>query len=736
MSNKKKIIYGQWHASVCYKPLHIIKHSFLTALPLLCCFSIASLFGQIRNNVNAQEWLLDTDAMTYKLAVVDNKLYSQYYGKKLNDSLIIPWVERQEVAVRGGEVDKTPAIEVIFEDGTRDLDLIFSKAEIREDDGVQVLRIDLKDTYYPLLVSSYYKVLPEYDIIERWTELKNIGKKDIRIEKALSASLWLPENDYELTHFSGIWGTEFQPNTTLLTQGKKIVGSRNFKSYGSPLFLVNKQGKATEFDGEVWYGQIHYSGNWSLIFDKQPRGEQQILGGINFWDTEWTLRPDTTFKTPVFSFGYTDRGKGAVSRNYGAYVRDRILPKSHRHKIRPILYNSWYATEFDVNEKQQLALATVAKKIGVETFVIDDGWFKGRVNDKAGLGDWTVDRNKFPNGLNPLIKKINAMGMDFGIWVEPEMVNPDSDLYREHPDWVMHFENRTRTTGRNQLMLNLAREDVYEYLYEALHNLLNDHNITYLKWDMNKTLTEPGWPEADLSVQHEVRILYIENLYRLIDSLRRDFPELWIETCSSGGGRADLEIFKRTDVAWASDNIDPADRVMIQYAYLNAFPANTMVSWTGHQERHGITYDLDFHFDVSMSGVLGVGNDITKWTPAEIDLASKKITLYKAIRNTVQQGDLYRLASPFESNTSVLQYVGKDRSETVLFYYELEERLKGSTSFPHKNQIVRLKGLKKDAVYTLEDTGKKYSGSDLMEQGIAFPLNKGYSSAILRFKEK
>lgn len=710
--------------------------SSLSIFLLLSCASVQFLSGQIRSNDTEQEWFLNTDAMTYKLAIVDNKLYSQYYGKKIKDSLIVPWVERQEVAVRGGEVDKTPALEVIFKDGTRDLDLIFSKAEIREDDGVQVLRIDLKDTHYPITVSSYYKLLPKYDIIERWIELNNTGTDNIRIEKALSASLWLPENNYELTHFSGTWGNEFQPNTTLLTQGRKIVENRNFKSYGSSLFLVNGPNGATEDRGEVWYGQVHYSGNWSLEFDKQARGELQIVGGINFWDTEWTLKPDTTFKTPVFSFGYSNEGVGKVSRNYGAYTRDRILPERHRHEVRPVIYNSWYATEFDVNEKQQLALAEVAKKIGVETFVIDDGWFKGRVNDKSGLGDWTVDKNKFPNGLNPLIKKVNDMGMDFGIWVEPEMVNPDSDLYRAHPDWVLHFDNRKRTLGRNQLMLNLAREDVYEYLYKSLHDLLKNHDVTYLKWDMNKNLTEPGWPGEDLSVQHEVRIRYIANLYRLIDALRKEFPDLWIETCSSGGGRVDLEIFKRTDVAWASDNIDPADRVMIQYAYLNAFPANTMVSWTGHQERHGITYDLGFHFDVSMSGVLGIGNDITKWDQEEVALATDKIKRYKAIRNTVQNGDLYRLVSPFESNISALQYVAKNRSETVLFCYQLEERLKGSSSFPHKNQILKLKGLKKDAVYTLEDTGKKYSGSDLMEQGIAFPLTKAYTSAILRFKEK
>ena len=710
------------------------KSSIATTILSIVSLHLTPLFGQIQS-IDKQEWLLHTNSMTYQLGVVDQELYALYYGKRLKDSLVVPWIEKPEVAVRGGVVDKTPALAVIFKDGTRDLELTFSGAERLQSEGAEVLRIDQKDKHYPLMVSSFYKVLPEYDIVERWIELTNTGQEDIRLEKALSASLWLPAHPYELTHFSGIWGTEFQPNTTLLTQGRKIVESRNFKSYGTPLFLVNKPGQASEFEGEVWYGQIHYSGNWSLEFDKQPRGELQILGGINFWDTEWTLKPGTTFRTPIFSFGYTDQGRGQVSGNYGAYVREKVLPESSRNKTRPVLYNSWYATEFDVNEQQQLALASVAQQIGVEMFVIDDGWFKGRTSDRAGLGDWTVDRTKFPNGLSPLIQKINEMGMDFGIWVEPEMVNPDSDLYREHPDWVFHFENRTRTTGRNQLMLNLARQDVYDYLHKALYDLLKDHNIKYLKWDMNKELTEPGWPEAAPSVQREVRIRYVENLYRLIDTIRQEFPDLWIETCSSGGGRVDLGIFERTDVAWASDNIDPADRVMIQHAYLNAFPANTMISWTGRQERHGLTYPLGFHFDVSMSGVLGVGNDLTQWDQEEISLARDKISLYKEIREVVHQGNLYRLSSPFSTNTSVLEYVAQDSTEAVVFCYQLAERLPGSSAFPHQHQTIKLRGLKEDTVYHWVGTDRKFLGSDLMEQGIAFPLDKAYTSTVVRLKE-
>ncbi len=378
-------------------------------------------------------------------------------------------------------------------------------------------------------------------------------------------------------------------------------------------------------------------------------------------------------------------------------------------------------------------MAKVAKEIGIEMFVIDDGWFKGRINDRAGLGDWTVDKNKFPNGLSSMIKQINNMGLDFGIWIEPEMVNKNSDLYRKHPDWVLHFENRPRTEGRNQLMLNLARQDVFDYLYNSFYDLLKNHNIKFVKWDMNKSLTEPGWPEADTSMQREVRIRYIDNLYKLIDKLTAEFPDIWFETCSSGGGRVDLEIFKRADFAWASDNIDPADRIFIQYGYLNAFPANTMISWTGYYDNRGVKPELEFRFDVAMSGVLGIGNDITKWTKEEKEIAKRKVAEYKSIRETVHNGNLYRLSSPFTSNRCILQYNDKetDANRSVIIFYQLENQLKGSSAYPHQNKFVRLKGLNPESLYQINGENAYITGADLMNIGIAYPLSKSYTSKIL-----
>lgn len=695
---------------------------------------ISSLSAQVKT-VSEKIWSLETNNMSYFLRIENEKLQTGYYGSKITSNNLpgnyFEW--RDEIPVRGGFPSKSPILEVFFSDGTRDLDLKYTSHHIQEKDGFDVLQISLVDNHYPFQVDVFYRLLPEYDLIEKWLEINNNGNEVIRVENAMSGSLWLPQGAYEVTHMQGIHWHDFQPETTLLTQGIKTFQSRDFKPYGSSYFAVRPQGENDEHSGDVWFGQLHYSGNWRTDLESTYNDRVQITSGINFWDTEWNLRPDETFITPILSHGYTQNGTDFVARTYSNYIREQVLPKKRNNIPRPVIYNSWYATEFNINEQQQLELAKVAKEIGIEMFVIDDGWFKGRVNDRGGLGDWTVDKNKFPNGLSPMIKQINDMGLDFGIWVEPEMVNRNSDLYRKNPDWVLHFENRPRTEGRNQLMLNLARQDVFDYLYNSLHDLLKNHNIKFVKWDANKSLSEPGWPEADVLMQREVRIRFIDNLYKLIDKLTTEFPDVWFETCSSGGGRVDLGILKWADFAWVSDNIDPVDRVHIQYGYLNAFPANTMISWTGYYDNHGVKPGLEYRFDVAMSGVLGVGNDITKWTQDEKDIAKRKIEEYKNIRKTIHNGHLYRLSSPFLSNRCILQYNDEETNanRSVIFVYQMENQLKGSSAYPYQNKFFRVKGLNPQSLYKINGEGASITGADLMNIGIVYPLSKSYTSKIL-----
>jgi alpha-galactosidase len=712
---------------------------------LAILFATCDIFCQTGSSIektNAPDgWIIHTKSSVYQIIVNENgEVVPVYYGDAVQGAFIKKsnlWNNRiQEVPVRGGFASKTPAIEVLFSDHVRDIELKFEGGEIINVEGYPTLKIIQKDKTYPLQIISYMRVIPQWDIIEKWIEVINTGKKDvIKIENLQSASLSLPADAYDLNYMTGYWGHEYQPQKTTLTPGIKTLQVKDFKSYGIPFFIVGKQGSIADTSGPLWFGSLQYSGNWRIDFDKAPQGELQIIGGINFWDTWWNLKPSEHFVTPKFVVGYTTGGQEGVAHNLAEYEKELLMPKNTVGKVRPVLYNSWYATTFNVNEKQQTELAIVAKSLGVEMFVMDDGWFKGRVNDKGGLGDWTVDLNKFPEGLNPMIKKINQMGLDFGLWVEPEMVNPNSDLYRAHPDWVFNFPNRTRHESRNQLILNLAREDVYNYLHTSIFNLLKQHNIKYLKWDMNRALTEPGWPSASPQMQREVRIRYVQNLYRLIDDLRKQFPDVWLENCSSGGGRVDMGMLTRTDVAWASDNTDPIDRLFIQYSYLGVFPANTMINWTTHEDAHNQQPSLAYKFDVAMSGVLGVGYDITKWTNEEKALATEKISKYKQIRPLIHNGVLHRLASPYEHNRCALQFVSKDRKEAVLCLYNLNENMQGVTDDTRINNILQLRGLDPEAFYKLEGDEQRYQGSYLMKVGIKWPVRGSFKSKILSLKE-
>lgn len=690
-------------------------------------------------------WNITTANAVYQIRVDEKGTVSPvFYGAKAHEA-VLGEQERvrhngpfllEEVPVRGKYADKMPILEVVYADNTRDCELELVRIEKVEIDGREAMKITQKDRFYPLQVISYLRVLPEYDIIEKWMEVSNTGKntkETIRIDNLLSGSVSLPSDQYYLNHHSGQWLKEFQLRKVELTTGIKTLQARDFYSFqNTPWFAVTNEKNEDKENAEVWFGQVHYSGNWRLDFETTHSNHLQIVGGINFWDTSLALKAGETFVTPKFSIGYTNKGTEVAAQQVHQYVQKEILPKQKQDKIRPVIYNSWYATGFDLNENQQIALAKKAKEIGVELFVMDDGWFKGRILDTAGLGDWEVDLAKFPNGLQSLISKVNEIGLDFGIWVEPEMVNPNSDLYRKHPEWALHFPNREKTEWRNQLTLNLAREDVYNYLLESMTKLLKDHNIKFIKWDRNRGLSQPGWPAAGKDVQREVRIKYMENLYRMIDTLEERFPDVLFETCSSGGGRPDLGMLERMDQTWASDNTDPVDRLFIQYGYLSAYPANTMVCWTNGSDSHRTGLSLNYTFDVAMQGVLGIGQDITKWNEEQKAIAIHKIAEYKQVRNLVQQGLANRLKSPFEGNKVAIQYTDKLQNNSVVFCYNLGEVMEGTTNESTQSSVLKLKNLKADQSYFIEGHATPYSGAYLMDVGIKWPVRGVYKSTLLK----
>ncbi len=496
--------------------------------------------------------------------------------------------------------------------------------------------------------------MPPPGIVGRSAHIENAGKQALTIDSGRGSATWnLPRaDDYSLRYLTGTWAGEWHLQTRARHAGchrcsKAAAAARVTRTIpGSPSAAATQW---NEEHGDVWFGALAWSGSWSIRVDEDILGQVRVTGGYNPFDFAYRLEAGRVAGHP-----------GVLCRLHAATVSARrrasctassataSSPAVPSAALRPVLYNSWEATEFKVDEPGQERLAEKAAALGVERFVVDDGWFGARDNDHAGLGDWVVNRRKFPNGLKPLIDKVHGLGMSFGLWVEPEMINRDSDLYRAHPDWVLNFPGRDRSEGRHQLVLNLAREDVKAHLLEVLDRLLTENDIQFLKWDYNRNWSEPGWPQMSPDEQQKVYVAYVRNLYDILRQLRARHPKVEIESCSGGGARVDLGIMALTDEVWPSDNTDPSDRLSIQDGFTYAYAPATMMAWvTGSPNWvNNRVSSLDFRFLSSMQGGLGIGANLLEWTPAEEATARGYIAEYKTIRGTVQRGSLYRLLSP------------------------------------------------------------------------------------------
>ncbi|HEY0947333.1 MAG TPA: alpha-galactosidase [Opitutaceae bacterium] len=554
----------------------------------------------------------------------------------------------------------------------------------------ETLALRLKDEAYAFYATLYYRLTPEHDVIERWIELENGTGSPVEIETLGFGSLHLPHGEYEVTRPAGAWAREFVANRQRLEQGSFVLSQLGLNTghASNPFFLLNSCGAAIEEAGIVYFGALAYSGNWSLEFEVLPTGPVRVHGGYERTDFALTLAPGERHATPAFVHGCCAEGWGGASRRLHRFVRDYVMPNGEAS--RPVLYNSWEATYFDLSIDGQIHLARLAASIGVELFVVDDGWFGGRRHDRAGLGDWVVSRDVFPQGLKPLIDEVRRLGMAFGLWVEPEMVNPDSDLYRAHPDWVLHFPGRPRTESRTQLVLDFGRPEVVEHIFGVLDALCRENEIDFIKWDMNRYATEPGSPAGKALWRR-----HVAGVYRIMDGLRERHPRLSIQSCSGGGGRIDLGVLARSDQVWTSDNTDACDRVGIQNGFSLAYPPRVMESWVTHEVNHqtGRRWPLDLRFDVAMRGVLGIGSSLNQLSPEELKVYARKIAFYKKIRPVVQHGDLYRLSAAPSTWQSVLP----DASRAVYSIVVLQHRL-GVHRAP-----ARLRGLSNDAHYRITD---------------------------------
>jgi alpha-galactosidase len=704
------------------------------------------LFGGLLMTIRSSSsgWVLETKSMGYALGLNGaGLLANRYWGLRLprvedyppavdtlgwasfnNPEQLTP----EEFPAHAGMKFIDPCLKLTFADGVRDVVLKFERAEVVGEDRLDVF---LCDAHYPLRVTLHYRTLDAYDLIERWVSVINEGQEPVSIERVFSAQWHLPVGGvYRLTHLAGRWLDEMHIHREPLVQGIKTLESRRITTshHNNPWFAIDRggapEGGADEEQGEVWFGLLAWSGNWKLAAEVTDFQSTRVNIGLNDWDFTWRLGPGETFKTPSAIAGYTARGFGAASRGLHDYIREQVLP--HGPVTHKILYNSWEATTFSVDVASQGVLAELAAKMGIELFVMDDGWFHGRNDDHAGLGDWWPDEQKFPHGLQPLIERVNALGMEFGLWVEPEMVNPDSELYRAHPDWVIHFPTRPRTEGRNQLILNLARADVQDYLIEVLDRLLSENNIAFIKWDMNRNVSEPGWPGAP-GDPREIWVRYVYGVYRVWGTLRERHPQVIFQSCSGGGGRADAGILRLADQVWVSDNTMATARLGIQEGYSQVFPASTMEAWV--TDAHADVNTLEYRFHVSMCGSLGIGGHLLHWSEEERQEAAKWIALYKELRETIQLGDQYRLISPQSHPYSAVQYMSKDQSEGVLFVFRTH------IAEPAQVPPIYLRGLDPDALYTVEDCEGVRSGLGWMRAGVVldFPV-RDFQSRVMRIK--
>ncbi|MDR6550072.1 alpha-galactosidase [Paenibacillus qinlingensis] len=687
-------------------------------------------------------WILSTKESDYVIQVSPKgQLLHRYWGEKQqlfdyeHENGGQHWIgtshtdsSKDEIMPWGGLRFTEPGLKITFADHSRDLCHIYDSYQIT---NRNLLTIRLVDSQQQLHVLLHYNLIAEQDLIERNVEIINASHESVTLEQVMGAVWHLPVYpQYQFTYLTGHWGGEFQVRREFLQEGKKVLESRCGLSghLYNPWFAVDF-GDAAEEHGDVYFGAIAYSGNWKLVAERYMRQSLQITAGLNDFDFAWTLGSGESFSSPVCVAGYTKHGYGQASRNMHRYQEKYLLRQADQ--IRPVMYNSWYSTHFDISVDSQKLLADKAAAMGTEMFVMDDGWFGPSRTNRSKLGDWVADPSKFPDGLTPLIDHVKSLGMKFGLWVEPENVGPDSDVYREHPDWIFHFPNRERTHLNKEFTLNLAREDVRDHLISRLDNLLATHDISYVKWDMNRYISEPGWHDAPREHHKEVWVRYVQGLYGIIETLRDRHPRVMFEACASGGGRVDLGMMKYVEQFWTSDDTDGFDRLSIQEGYSYGYTPKAMMCWVAPAARiRPRSTSIRYRFHVAMMGSLGISLDLSKLTEAEFAECRSYIAQYKNIRGTVQEGDLYRLM-PTNSpeGTAAVQYVNQDRNQVVLFAF------RHSMRFVHSVYPIRLKGLNPQAVYSCESLKLERSGASLMATGVQLELKGDFDSELVVFQK-
>ncbi|MDK0565397.1 alpha-galactosidase [Clostridium perfringens] len=587
---------------------------------------------------------------------------------------------------------------------------------VENKEDATTLEITLLDEVIKSKLKLYFTIFEDRAVITRSASFLNLSNKPIDIEKAMSFNLDLPDSNYNMIQLNGAWGRERHVYDRSIKEGTQgFYSLKGASSAEFNPFLALRRPNTDEFSGEVIGFSLVYSGNFMAEIDVDTYNQTRIMMGIHPDRFSWPLNLNEEFYTPEVVIVYSDKGLNYMSQVYHSLYRECLMRGKWKNSVRPILLNSWEALSFSIDEEKIKELATNASKLGVELFVLDDGWFGKRNNDNAGLGDWTVNKEKFPNGLNEIIEYINKLGMDFGIWIEPEMVNKDSELYRSHPDWIIHDPNRKPSHTRNQYTLDFSRDEVVDHIYNQIEKLLSDYNISYVKWDMNRYITECYSKDKGAILQGTVYHKYILNVYKLYDKLTTRFPDILFESCSSGGARFDPGMLYYAPQTWTSDNTDAMERIKIQYGSSLVYPLISMGSHVSESPNQQVFREtaLETRANVAYFGNLGYELDVNKLSDVEKEEIKKQIQFYKENREVFQFGEFYRIKNPYNNNISAWMVKSNDEKTIILGCYKL---------LNHANEgkeRVKLFGLDKDGDYKLSyPYEKEFKGDELMNVGI------------------
>ncbi len=604
---------------------------------------------------------------------------------------------------------------------------------VEDDSEAQTLELTLHDDVTGLDIILCYTAYAEIDAICRSVRVENNGADKVKLTSVLSASVDFLDKDFDFISLGGTWARENQISRQPLFFGTQSTESRRGSSghIHSPFFALARP-DATERHGEVYGFSLVYSGNFICGTEVTEFDHSRAYIGINPFDFAWQLQPGETFTAPEAVLVYSDTGIGGMSRTYHKLYRTRLARGNFRDKNRPPLANNWEGTTFHFDEEKILAIAKKAKEAHAELMVLDDGWFGERNSDTTSLGDWYPNLKKLPNGIGGLAKKINDMGLLFGLWFEPEMISPVSELYKKHPDWCIHVPSRPKSLGRNQLILDLSRDEICEFVIDFLSDFLENNPISYIKWDYNRYFSEIGSVALPAEQQSEVAHRYILGLYRILETIKTRFPHVLLEGCASGGGRFDPGQMHYFDQYWNSDNSDAIDRLKIQYgtslvmppimqgAHVSEAPQYPILRHTPHMTRG----------HVAMTGQFGFEADLSAVSDETMQEMREQVALRKKIEDVVNFGDMYRLDSPFEKDYSSIEFLSEDKSRVVLFHC----CVLGHRNGPH--YFVKLQDLEPDATYVCEETGVEYSGSVLCNHGVMFMHRQDFESHLYNFRKK